>query len=136
MDRIVSPHDKLFRETWSIRSVAAGFLENNLPEDVLKLADLSSLEICKDSFIEKELKDYFSDLLYKISLKDVAGYIYFLFEHKSYTEKHVHLQVLEYKTKIWRLHLKQNPKDSLPVIVPLVMYHGENKWNIGKNFLK
>ncbi|MCP4110119.1 MAG: Rpn family recombination-promoting nuclease/putative transposase, partial [Desulfobacteraceae bacterium] len=46
----------------------------------------------------------------------------------------VHLQVLEYKTKIWRLHLKQNPKDRLPVIVPLVMYHGKNKWNIGKRF--
>ncbi|MCP4133491.1 MAG: Rpn family recombination-promoting nuclease/putative transposase [bacterium] len=134
MDRIVSPHDKLFRKTWSIKSVAANFLENNLPEDVLKLADLSSLEICKDSFIEEELRDYFSDLLYKIRMKDVPGYIYFLFEHKSYIEKHIHLQVMEYKGKIWRLHLKQNPKDRLPVIVPLVMYHGKNKWNVGKRF--
>ncbi|MCP4111769.1 MAG: Rpn family recombination-promoting nuclease/putative transposase [Desulfobacteraceae bacterium] len=121
MDKIVNPHDKLFRDTWSIKTVATGFLQNNLPENVLKLADLSSLEICKDSFIEKELEDFFSDLLYKISLKGVPGYIYFLFEHKSYIEKHVHLQVLEYKTKIWRLHLKQNPKDRLPVIVPLVI---------------
>ncbi len=70
-----APHDKLFRDTWSVKSVVAGFLQNNLPEDVLKLADLSSLEICKDSFIEKELKDFFSDLLYKISLKGVPGYI-------------------------------------------------------------
>ena len=58
MDNITNPHDKLFRETWSDKEVAADFLKNYLPEDVLPLTDLNSLEICKDSFVEDDLKDY------------------------------------------------------------------------------
>ncbi|HAO19175.1 MAG TPA: transposase, partial [Desulfobacteraceae bacterium] len=52
MDTITNPHDKLFRETLSDREVAADFLKNYLPEDVLSLINLNSLEICKDSFVE------------------------------------------------------------------------------------
>jgi hypothetical protein len=33
---------------------------------VLKLIDLTTLEITKDSFIEKELADYHSDMPYKV----------------------------------------------------------------------
>lgn len=126
MKKVINPHDRLFREIWGKKSVAADFLQNYLPGNVLGLANLTTIEICKDSFIEKELEDYFSDLLYKVKLKDKPGYVYLLFEHKSYPEKHIHLQILEYKVKIWRLHLKQNP-DELPVIVPIVLYHGRTK---------
>jgi len=125
---ITNPHDKLFREIWSNKAVAADVLQNYLPEDVLKFIDLSSLEISKDSFIEKELKDYYSDLLYKISLADKPGYVYLLFEHKSYKDRLAPLQVLEYMPKIWRLHLKQHKKKPLPVIIPMFLYHGQRKW--------
>lgn len=126
--KITNPHDKLFREVWSDKAVAADFLQNYLPEDVLKLVDLSTLEISKDSFIEKELKDYYSDLLYKINLADKPGYVYFLFEHKSYKDRLAPLQVLEYMPKIWRLHLKQHKTEPLPVIIPMFLYHGQGKW--------
>lgn len=46
-------HDKLFRETWSNLSNARSFLENYLPENILQITRMDSLEICKDSFIEK-----------------------------------------------------------------------------------
>jgi predicted transposase/invertase (TIGR01784 family) len=128
-DVIVNPHDKLFREIWSDKAVAADYLQNNLPDAVLKLIDLNTIEIAKDSFIEKELKDYLSDLLYKVDLAGNPGYVYFLFEHKSYPDKWVHLQLLEYQLKIWRLHQKQHPKEPLPVIIPLVLYHGLRQWN-------
>jgi predicted transposase YdaD len=61
MDNITNPHDKLFRETLSDREVAADFLQHYLPEDILTLTDLNSLEISKDSFVEDDLKDYHSE---------------------------------------------------------------------------
>ena len=61
--KVVNPHDKLFRDTYSDKENACSFLSQGLPEQVLKLIDLSSLEISKDSFIEKELADYHSDML-------------------------------------------------------------------------
>lgn len=68
-----NPHDKLFRETWSNLENVRSFLKHYLPADVLKLMDLQSLEISKDSFVEKELADYFSDMLYKVTLSGSPG---------------------------------------------------------------
>jgi len=93
---------------------------------------LIKIEIVKESFIEKELKEYFSDLLYKVSLAESPAYLYMLFEHKSYPDRLTALQVLEYMVKIWRLHLKQNPgKGLLPLIISLVVYHGTEPWRSG-----
>jgi len=42
---------------------------------------------------------------------------------------------LRYQVKIWEQYLKQNPSAAnLPVIIPLVLYHGLEKWNIGTRF--
>ncbi|WP_459917811.1 Rpn family recombination-promoting nuclease/putative transposase [Desulfocicer niacini] len=43
----------------------------------------------------------------KINLSGSPSYVYVLFEYKSYYDKYVHLQRLEYMVKIWRLFLKQ-----------------------------
>jgi predicted transposase/invertase (TIGR01784 family) len=101
---------------------------------VLKLIDLSTLEISKDSFIEKELADYHSDMLYKVKLTDGSqGFIYVLFEHKSYYDRFVHLQLLEYMAKIWRLFIKQHkkPPDFLPIVIPLLVCHARKEWPDG-----
>jgi len=100
----------------------------------LKLIDLSTLEISKDSFIEKELADYHSDMLYKVKLTDGSqGFIYVLFEHKSYYDRFVHLQLLEYMAKIWRLFIKQHKKqpDYLPIVIPLLVCHARKEWPDG-----
>ena len=127
-------HDKLFRETWSDLSNARSFLQNYLPKKVLDIVRLDSLEICKDSFIEPDLKDYYSDMLYRVDFEDRPGYIYFLFEHKSFPDRNIHLQVLEYMLKIWRLDQKQGGSGGLPVIVPLVLYHGRTQWRVHESF--
>ena len=138
MDTITNPHDKLFRETWSDREVAQDFLQRYLPPQVVALLDFSTLEIVKDSFVDEALREYFSDILYKINYGRAEGYVYLLFEHKSYPERWIHLQLLEYMLNIWRLHLKQQPKGQqetrLPVILPLVLYHGERAWSLETRF--
>jgi predicted transposase YdaD len=50
---VINPHDKVFRKTYSDRENAHSFLTHYLPDQVLKRVDLSTLEIGKDSFIEK-----------------------------------------------------------------------------------
>ena len=133
MSLISNPHDKLFKQIWSDRETARDFLANYLPGEIIKLIDLNTLEIRKDSFIEPNLTEFFSDLLYSVSFGDQSGYIYLLFEHKSYTDKTTALQLLTYMCNIWKLQIKQE-RLPLPVIVPLVLYHGREKWN-GSNDL-
>ena len=130
---ITSSHDKLFKVAYSNKLNAVSFLENSLPEKILKITDLDSLELCKDSFIEKNLKEFYSDMLYKVNFKTQSGFIYCLFEHKSYPDSLIHIQLLEYMLKIWKLELKQKKNKKLPVVIPLVLYHGKQKWKVKEN---
>ncbi len=128
LTHVNNPHDKLFRETWSDLENVRCFLQQYLPGAISELMDFQTLEIKKDSFVEKDLAEYFSDMLYQVNLADTSGYVYVLFEHKSYHEKHIHLQLLEYMVKIWRLCIKQDKKAPLPVIIPLLLCHGRSPW--------
>jgi predicted transposase/invertase (TIGR01784 family) len=133
---LTNPHDHFFRKMWSDRDLALDFLQNYLPASVMAVADLGTLEIQKDSFVEKRLRDYFSDILYRVALAGEPGYVYLLFEHKSHPERWIHLQQLEYMPQIWRLFLKQEKGRNrrLPIIVPMVFYHGGEKWSGKRRF--
>jgi len=139
MDKVVkSPHDIFVKEVLSNRENARDFFFNYLPAEIQALVDMESLEVCKDSFVEKELREYFSDMLYRLDLtgergrEQQDGYLYLLFEHKSSPQKWIAFHLLRYQVRIWELFLKQNKNTRvLPVIIPLVLYHGQEEWRIG-----
>lgn len=61
-----------------------------------------------------------------MAIKDI-----FIFcEHKSYTDKAISFQLLRYMAEIWITKLKKQGEKELPVIIPLVIYHGAVPWNI------
>ena len=135
MADIVNPHDKFFKEVLSREEIAREFMIHYLPSDVVDLFDMTSLEIKKDSFIEKGLKEYFSDLLYRVDTKDGdASYVYVLFEHKSYPERLISLHLLRYMVRIWEQAVKLGESKPLPPVIPVVVYHGRSKWKVGLDF--
>jgi len=131
MATLNNPHDKLFRETWSRKTEVRSFLTHYLPAELAQSLDLESLVICKDSFVAEQLQDWFSDILYMVNMHEQPVYLYLLFEHKSTPDRLVHLQLLEYMVQIWRLHLKQGGSDELPMILPIVIAHGQRRWHYG-----
>jgi len=135
MAEIINPHDRFFKNIFSHEEYAREFLENYLPEEIKKLLDLNTLIIFKESFIEKELREYFSDLLYRIDIKRQIAFIYLLFEHKSRPDPLTAFQLLRYMVKIWGLLIKQGQVHTkLPIIIPLVIYHGASAWRIDTRF--
>lgn len=129
--QIQNPHDKFFKETLGNVAVAKDFLHNYLPKEIMEIIDLDTLEPQKDSFINKELEERFSDLLFKVKINRREGYICFLFEHKSYPSKDIAFQLLRYMVGIWEAKIKKEGTGGLPVIIPLVIYHGQVSWNAG-----
>ena len=128
--KIQNPHDKFFKETFSKVSVAKDFLNNYLPQSIMNVIDIDTLEPQKDSFINEELEEGFSDLLFKVNINKREGYFYFLFEHKSYASKDIAFQLLKYMIEIWKEKIKKEGTNELPTIIPLVIYHGKDNWNI------
>ena len=132
-DTITNPHDSFFKEIFSRPEHARDFLQNYLPADLLRLLDLSSLKISKDTFVDPELQQHFSDLLYEVKLPNQSvALVYLLFEHKSYPEPYIAFQLLRYMTRIWEQLLKQ--KQPLAPILPLVLYHGRSRWTVSPHF--
>jgi len=135
MTEISNPHDKFFKEVFTTRDSAEEFLRHYLSENVVGLLDLDSLEYTKDTFVDTQFKEYFSDLLFRTQLKDGSpGYVYILFEHKSYQEPLAAFHLLRYMVKIWEMLLKKREEPGFPVIIPLVVYHGKKGWKAGPNF--
>jgi predicted transposase/invertase (TIGR01784 family) len=128
--KVSNPHDKFFKENFSKVEVAKSFVENYLPSEVLKIIDINTLKPQKDSFINKDLEEVFSDMLFQVNMNGEIGYLYFLFEHKSYVSPNVAFQLLRYMIEIWDAKIKNENQEKLPMIIPLVIYHGKEKWKV------
>lgn len=129
-----NPHDKFFKESLSDIEVAKDFIANYLPASILEAVDVNTLEVQKDSFINEELQEYFSDLLFKVGITNEEGYLYLLFEHKSFVDQGIALQLLKYMVEIWQAKRNKEHAKQLPLIIPLVIYHGKSNWNISTSF--
>jgi predicted transposase/invertase (TIGR01784 family) len=91
--------------------------------------------LSKDTFIDDDLQEHFSDLLYRVRLYDQRdAYVYILLEHKSYPDPLVAAQLLRYMVRIWNAAMRLPRTKSLPPIIPVVLYHGDSRWNIAPNF--
>ena len=135
MTDLTNPHDHFFKEILSRQEEARDFVLHYLPEEIVRLLDTDTLELTKDSFIDPELREHFSDLLYRVQLRSGQGaYVYLLFEHKSWPEGEIAFQLLRYMVRIWEQYLKQGARVPLPPIVPCVVYHGEAIWRVPLDF--
>ena len=127
---INNPHDKFFKETFSKQENVVDFIQGTFPENILDNLELSSLVLDNNSYIDEELKEYFSDIVYNCISKTGEVKIAILFEHKSYVLKYPHLQLLKYQLKVLETNIKQNEK--LILAIPVIIYHGKEKWEIRK----
>ena len=50
---IFNPHDKFFKETFSIRENVIDFLQGMIPEEILKKLDLSTLTLDNNSIYRR-----------------------------------------------------------------------------------
>lgn len=128
------PHDHFFRATFGRTEVASGFMQHYLPDKVSAILDLSTLRLRQDSFIDAELREHITDLLYRIDLREGGtAYVYLLFEHKSYPDPTTAFQVLRYMVRIWE-YTEHVGVEAFPPVVPVVLYHGAAHWNAVTHF--
>lgn len=128
---ISSPHDKLFKESFSQKKIVKSFITEYLPTDITVKMNLDTLSISKDSFIDKNLSEIFSDMVYAVEMDGRKVFLYLLFEHKSFLDKWAGYQLLKNMIKLWDNYLKQDENETsefLPVVFPIIVYHGNEIW--------
>lgn len=124
-----TPHDRLFKSTFSQPEHAIELLRSLLPADIAQHLDFATLRVESGSFIDEKLRTRFSDLLFSIRIAGRRAYLYVLCEHQSRTERFMCLRLLRYVTDIWTEHLKKHTRARyLPVVIPIVVHHGKRGW--------
>ncbi len=98
-----------------------------LPAAVVRRIDWSTLTHEKTSFIDEQLRTKHADLLFSAVMGGRLVKIYVLFEHQSTYDRQMPRRVLRYMDRMWD-SVAQSDEPELPIILPIVLYHGEEPW--------
>jgi predicted transposase/invertase (TIGR01784 family) len=122
-------HDKLFKRVFGVPAHAAGELRSVLPPAVIESLDLDALELDETSFVDAEMRDRHSDLLFRVPIAGKTAYLYCLFEHQSQPDPLMPWRMSEYVHRIWERAMRAEPeRTTLPLIIPVVVHHGAGGW--------
>jgi hypothetical protein len=114
---------------------AAGELRHVLPPAVAARIDFGALTLCPGTFVDEALSRRHADLLFAAPFAGREAFLYFLFAHKSGPDALTAFQVLRYMMRIWERYLNEHPNATrLPVIIPVVLHHGEGGWTCVRAF--
>ncbi|HEX7836538.1 MAG TPA: Rpn family recombination-promoting nuclease/putative transposase [Kofleriaceae bacterium] len=135
---IPNPHDLIFKAVFGQPEHARGALCAILPAVLAEAMDWSTLMLQPGSFVDAALSHQHTDLLYAARWRGGdEALVYLLFEHQSKppTEGLMAERLLSYQVRIWERWRADHPKaKTLPMILPIVMYHGASPWPEPRSF--
>jgi len=104
MPDIDNIYDGFFTKVMSEVANVATFLNVALPAELLNRLDLTEIALDPTSYVSAEYKRSFSDLVANCRTKaeGLPVDLYLLFEHKSYQDEGVLLQLLGYMHLMWK----------------------------------
>jgi predicted transposase YdaD len=131
-----TPHDGLFKAVFSHPEHALGALRPVVPAAMAEALDWSTLALQPGSFVDSELFPAHTDLLYTAAWRGGAeAPVYVLFEHQSSSDRWMPFRLLRYMVRIWEHWLEEHKQaTALPAIVPIVLYHGDERWSAARAF--
>ena len=107
---------------------AVKFINKTLKLNIKK----EEIEKYNSSFISKTFQNKEADIVYKIKDKN----IFFLIEHQSKIDYSMPFRLLEYEVAIIRSAIDKskikNKSYKIPLVMPIVLYTGKQKWNANK----
>ena len=118
---IPNPHDSLVQTVFSDLENAAGELRSVLPAAVVDKLNWTTLKLEPGTFVDPELRDRHTDLLYSVELKGSPKpgsgkhssarrvFLYVLLEHQSSADRWMLLRLLRYMLRIWEWFLTNTP---------------------------
>lgn len=131
-----SPHDALFKAAFETPLHAAGMFRAALPRALGDAVAWDTIAALPGSFVDPELADRHTDLLFAATLSERPVLLYLLLEHQSSNDRAMPLRMLVYLVRIWERHCK-DPKHagaSLPTIIPVVVSHAPGGWTSPRHF--
>ena len=122
-------HDRFFRAAMQRTDAARALFKHYLSDTFCQNHNLDSLTPISESFIDDELNEHISDVVYMCERyspspkKTLMSLL--LIEHKSAPEHMLPLQIWRYITHmLTKYQQNQDSKTPLPNVYPIIMYNG------------
>jgi hypothetical protein len=123
-------HDGMFKSVFSDPVLAADELMAVLPPALAASIDWPALAPAPASFVDAVFRQRAADLVFQGRFHDGGALLlWFLLEHQTTEDWWMLPRVIDIEGKMWQSWRRLHPESShLPVIVPVVVYHGARPW--------
>jgi len=130
-----NPHGRFLRSLLSHQKTAQVFFSSVIAENMRNQLDISSIEICRDQFLDDDLDYQLSDILFRVNRSDLMpAFIYLLFQKKGNPEPLMSYLLFRYMERIWEQTINQGMIGHLPLIIPIVLFNGTSQWSVSNQF--
>lgn len=107
------------------RDIAEELIKQALPQELANLSEFDKMQLEPSEYIDPELRELISDVLWSVPIKGKRAYVYFLIEHDSDFKGHdlLPFRFHKYLIRIMEKHLAKG-NDKLPIVMPILLYYG------------
>ncbi len=139
--QVHNPHDTGYRYLFKSKKAFLQLIRSFIKHDWVQDVDETSLIYVDRSYILQDFQEKEADVVYQARLKDRDIIFYVLMELQSTVDFLVPYRLLLYMQEIWRDILKNTPENEtkkkgfrLPLIVPMLLYNGSDRWTVPLTF--
>ncbi|HWM92163.1 MAG TPA: Rpn family recombination-promoting nuclease/putative transposase [Thermoanaerobaculia bacterium] len=126
------PHDQSYRLLFSQPRMVEDLVRSFTGESWVEQLDFSTLERVNASYVSDRLKEREGDVVWKLRHREGSAlYVYLLIEFQSEVQRFMAVRLLAYVALLYQDLLARKeltPSGKLPLVLPIVLYNGEDRW--------
>jgi predicted transposase/invertase (TIGR01784 family) len=129
-------HDYSYKLLFSHAAMVEDLLRGFIHEVWVKELDFTTLEKVSGSFISDDLREREDDLIWRVRWRNEWLYVYILLEFQSTVDSFMAVRIMTYLGLLYQdliKHQQLTARDSLPPVLPLVLYNGQTRWHAARN---
>ena len=135
-------HDKSYKDLYSKKEIATDLFKTLSNDSWVKYLKPEDLTLINKSYIASDYEETEADIVYKANINDSEVFFYILLEFQSTVDYRMPLRLLFYMCEILREysvnanHKKYDKSIKIPAVIPIVLYNGDEVWNVPREFRK
>ena len=129
-------HDTGYKLLFSHAELVQQLLEGFAPPELVKLLDFGTLTLANGSYVTPAMKQREDDVVWSVSMGDTTLYLYILLEFQSTVDAAMPVRMMQYVAALYESLIKEksiNPSEGLPPVFPIVLYNGDQRWQVATN---
>ena len=125
-----TPYDAAYKRLFSHREMVRHLLTGFAPGDLAGELDLKTLERWPDSHVSEELRRRYQDRVWRVRRRGRGQWLYVLvlLEFQASVDRSMAVRILAYTGLLYEDLLLDGTRESLPPVLPIVLYHGRERW--------